>query len=125
MLKPGIRSGKMDVWDDTKIEAGANWKEEIEKALASSNVAVLLVSANFLASDFIATEELPPLLKAAAEEGVKILWVYLNYCQYEYTALKDFQAALDISKPLTALTNAEQEEALCKICDQIFAAFKG
>jgi len=36
------------------------WKEEIEKALKESVVAVLLISADFLTSEFINSNELPP-----------------------------------------------------------------
>ena len=59
-LKPFVRSGQVEIWDDTKIQVGMNWSEAIRRALASAKVAILLISADYLASDFIALDELPP-----------------------------------------------------------------
>jgi hypothetical protein len=53
----------VDPWDDERIGAGENWKEEIESAMDRASVAVLLVSADFLVSPFIKREEVPRLLK--------------------------------------------------------------
>lgn len=122
MLKPLVRERGISVWDDTQIQAGAVWKEEVRAALAEAKVAVLLVSPNFLASDFIAQEELPPLLNAAKREGVRIIWVCLSYCLYEITEIARYQAAHNPSQPLDSLSESEKNRVLVEICKQIAAA---
>ena len=58
MMKPlGQRYG-LERWDDSRIRAGMVWREEIEKALASAQVALLMVSTDFLASDFVMRKDL-------------------------------------------------------------------
>ena len=49
-LKPLVREGDLDCWDDTHIRPGDDWKQEIENALDTAQVAVLLISADFFAS---------------------------------------------------------------------------
>ena len=118
MLRPMIREG-LAVWEDTKIRAGQRWREEIQQALARAKVAVLMVSPDFLDSDFIYQHELPPLLDAAEKEGLTIIWIPVRHSLYEETEIKQYQAAHDPGKPLVGLNPAEQEEALVKICKQI------
>ncbi|MDG4551662.1 MAG: SUMF1/EgtB/PvdO family nonheme iron enzyme [Candidatus Contendobacter sp.] len=120
-LKPLQRDGTIKPWADTDIKPGQLWKEEIEKALARAKVAVLLVSPEFLASEFIHKNELPPLLEASKKEGLTILWVPVESCRYEPTAIAQYQAAHDPAKPLSDMSRPKWNKALVEIVKKIEA----
>lgn len=117
-LKPLERTGRVSTWSDQQIIPGSQWAEEIEIALDSAKVAVLLVTKDFLASDFIDQNELGPLLVAAKEKGVAIRWVLVRDCNWKKTPLKDYQAAYPPDKPLAG-KNWSRDSAWVAICDAI------
>jgi TIR domain len=119
MLQPLVRLGTITTWDDTKISPGAKWRKEINTALGSARVAVLLVSPEFLASEFITRVELPKLLRAAERDGLTVLWVAVKHSLYRLTAIAHYQAANDPAKPLTALSRSNRDKELLRICDKI------
>ena len=122
MLAPSIRDEGLDMWDDTRIKSGGKWKEEIRDALQRAKVAVLLVSDYFLESDFIAKKELPPILEAAENKELRILWVYVSYCMYDVTAIKNYQATQRPLTPLDKLRVPQRKEVLKEIGKQIIEA---
>lgn len=106
----------IECWADTQLKGGDKWREEIEKAIEKANVAILLVSTDFLASDFISTDELPPLLRKAAESGTRILPLIVSPCDYEISELEEFQA---INSPERTLADLAGDEASI---DRVFLA---
>jgi hypothetical protein len=122
-LRPLVRDSDIDIWDDKRIQPGSNWREEIGKAVESAKVAVLLVSADFLASDFIAADELPPLLIAAKENGVAILPVIVRPSRFRHiTALSQYQAVNDPTKPLEGMSKHKQEEVFVQVSEHVASA---
>lgn len=80
-----VRRGIIDYWDDTKLQPGTNTQQAIEQAITSASVATLLISAELLASDFIESNQLLPLLALARTNEVVILSTLLNYCLLDDT----------------------------------------
>lgn len=121
MMAPILRrtGQELSLWDDSQIRPGVRWREEIETALAGARVALLLVSANFLASEFVMGVEVPSLLLAAKEDGVPILWVSLSPCLWEHTLISDYQAVLPPSEHLAGLDGVKLQEALKAISLEI------
>jgi hypothetical protein len=123
-LKPFGMRHKLDMWVDTNIEPGAKWRKEIKKALARAKVAVLLVSPDFLASDFIDKNELKVILAAEKKGGLTILWIPIRPSAYNQTQIRHYKAVFEPTRPLSRLTASQQDNALVKICEAIYKAAK-
>lgn len=115
-LKPIERKGIINRWDDTMIKVGSKWREEIKTAIINADAAILLVSADFLASDFIVNNELPPLLKSAQLKGIKILPLIVSHCLFsDYEELSQFQAFNPPSEPMIKMAKAKQEATFVQL----------
>ena len=122
-LKPLVRDEIIDLWDDTRIQTGDLWREEIRQAIESSQAAVLFLSPDFFASDFIAKDELPLLVDAVEHRGLFIFPVIAN--PFSGTQIIDqFQAANPGAKPLTEMREGERERLFAKLAEDILEVLK-
>lgn len=119
-LTPLERSGIAIRWDDTRIASGQKWQDQIAVAIRSAKVAVLLISPQFMASEFIAKNELPSLLDAAEHEGLVILPVIISPCVMG--TLAKFQAVNSPTKPLVDLGRGDRDRVWVKVVEAITAA---
>lgn len=120
-LQPLVRDGYISVFSDQSIKIGADWQIEIRAALNAASIAVLIVSADFLASKFIVNEELPRLLAGAEDKGTTIMSVIVAPCLFELMpSLSRFQAANPPSNPLSAMRVSEAEEILASLAREIY-----
>lgn len=117
-LQPLERQEKIRLWIDTRMEAGAEYRREIEAAIDRADCAVLLVSADFLASDFISQYELPSLLAAVEERELRIFWVPAR-ASVPDPRISKFHALWDPGQPLDNLPAAKREAAFAKIAAEI------
>ncbi|HEU5381643.1 MAG TPA: N-6 DNA methylase, partial [Ktedonobacteraceae bacterium] len=116
-LTPLKRSNDVEIWADTDIAAGENWREKIKEVISRAGVTVLLISPAFLASKYIDEDELPPLLDAASTRGTKIIPILLSPCLYTSSQLANFQLANE--RPLLAMSQYQKDATLVKVAQRV------
>jgi len=106
-----VHSSDFEVWDDTKIDPGQKWRKEIEIAINQTRIAILVITADFLASKFIRDAELPLLLEAADSEGATILCVYGSDVHLSGIGerLRQYQFVNNFDHPLQSLSKSSRE----------------
>jgi hypothetical protein len=107
-LKPLALRYEVEIWSDVTIEAGDEWRAKIDGALGSASIFVLLLSADFVASDFIVKVEVPRLLDAARGKGAAVLPVVVRDFLMP-GELREFQSVNRPEEPLEIMPEGRQE----------------
>jgi tetratricopeptide (TPR) repeat protein len=116
------KQGLLDIWADTRIHAGDDWYPEIQKAMNTASVAILMVTANFLTSDFILMEEVPRLLERRAKEGVRVFPVIVSPCAWKQVKwLSRMQVRPKDGKPLSGGNDYQIDADLAAIAEEVAA----
>ncbi|WP_163999267.1 tetratricopeptide repeat protein [Pyxidicoccus caerfyrddinensis] len=76
-LKPLAQRGLL-AWSDQRIEVGQEWHEQIQDILQQAKAAVLLVSPDFVGSDYIREHELPQLLHRKEQGQLQLIPLLLR-----------------------------------------------
>ena len=75
--------GLLEVWSDSRIRAGDRWRKKLLWAIDSAQVAVMLLSADFLVSDFILSVEVPRIMKRWRAGKLQVVPVLVRDCTWE------------------------------------------
>src|SRR4029078_9668247 len=109
----------MDIWDDSRIRAGDRWEDAVQDALRRADVALLLVSADYLASDFTSNVEVPALLGRRQTEGLRVIPLIVRPCMWhEISWLRSIQFWQRDAKPLATLPDEEIDRVLVELAEQ-------
>ncbi len=85
-LKKVVKNTKFfdwSIWDDRQIHIGTFWDETIKSNIHDCNVALLLVSMDFMASTYIKEEEYKTFFKRYEDKGILIVPVMFGPCNFE------------------------------------------
>lgn len=118
------RRGLIDVWSDTRIAVGSDWEQEVENALSTARVAVLLISPAFLASEYIWKREMPRVV-AHSLQGMDALPLIVRPCAWRLEEdLARLQARPTDGRPLSLGSESQIDSDLSEFAYEL-AAFVG
>ena len=82
-----VRSGLVaEMWFDRDLRAAQTWDDEIEQAIARSDIFILFVSPDYIASDFIMTREVPRIRERLRIANGLLVPIILRPCMWESVA---------------------------------------
>jgi formylglycine-generating enzyme required for sulfatase activity len=107
-LKPLEQEKIIKAWHDRQIPPGAEWQNEIDRHLESAQIILLLISADFLASDYCYSFELKRALERHENQSACVIPVILRSCDWQNTSFGKLQALPTDGKPIKSWTDRDE-----------------
>ena len=114
------REGAISTWHDRRITAGDPLGQRIDEHLQSADIILLLVSPDFLASDYCHDVEMQRALARHANGSARVIPVILRPCDWEHSPFSHLMAAPTDGKPITRWP--DEDEAFLDVVRQIRSA---
>ena len=114
--------GVISSWHDRKLVAGTEWDGEIKSQLDSAGIILLLISPDFIASQYCRDVEIPQAIRRHEAREAYVVPVILRPFDWNDAPFAKLQAFPKDAKPVT--TWANQDEAFVSVTQGIRAAAK-
>jgi len=102
------RRKQVQVWTDQRIGAGGDWEGEIDAHLNTADLIVLLISADFMNSDFCYTKEMTRALERQAAKEARVIPIIIQPCDWTDAPFAALQALPPDAKAVTLWPNQEE-----------------
>ena len=116
-LKLLERQGFIELWYDRKIEAGANWKNQIDQHLNSAEIILLLISSDFIKYDYCYSVEMKRALERELNGEARVIPIILRPILWDDAPLNKLQALPKDALPVTKWS--DEDEAFLNIAEGI------
>jgi len=116
------RQGTIEVWHDRRIGAGQELNTEIDLNLEEADIILLLVSSDFLASDYCYDREMMRALERHREGSAIVIPVILRACTWHDAPFGKLMATPTDGRPVTQWPDRDQ--AFLEVANAIKAAAK-
>lgn len=103
-----MKQGLINDWHDRKIPPGANWNSEIDKALSAADLALFLISPDFMSSEYINGVELKRAYERLRAGELTIIPIFLRPIFLEGDPLLQLQALPSDRKWISTWPNADE-----------------
>jgi hypothetical protein len=103
-----LREGAIKIWHDLKIVPGEHWHLSIGDSLDSADCVLLLVTPDFLASDYCYSIEMKQALKMHREGRIIVIPVIVRPVDWQHTPLGELQALPTGAKPVVEWANRDR-----------------
>lgn len=107
-LRPLQRQGLIDFWHDCNISAGAEWKREIDKHLNTAQIILLLVSPDFMDSDYCYSIEMKRALQRHKQGEASVIPIILRWVRWQETPLGELQTLPKDAKPVKSWLDLDE-----------------
>ena len=118
-LKPLQRQGLIDVWHDRDIWAGTEWEREINKHLNEAQCILLLVSPDFMASDYCYGKEMRRAMERHACGEALVIPIIIRHVYWQVEPLSKLQSLPIDAKPVISSSWHNPDEAFFDIVKAI------
>ncbi|MGH9840656.1 MAG: TIR domain-containing protein [Blastocatellia bacterium] len=102
------RQGVISVWHDRRIVAGEEWAREIDDNLEAADIILLLVSPDFIASDYCYDIEMKRAVERHDAGEAIVIPVILRACLWQGAPFGKIQGLPRDAKPVASATNRDE-----------------
>src|SRR5258706_2353657 len=82
-LIPLKRLGLITIWADTDIDAGIEWEKAVEKHLDTAQIILLLISPEFMASEYCYSVEMKRAMERHECGKARVIPIILRYTSWQ------------------------------------------
>lgn len=116
-LEPLRKLDLVETWHDRDIRPGEEWADRISDELEAADLILLLVSIDFINSEYCYSQELARALERHEEQSAIVVPVILRSCLWTHMPFAKLQAVPTDGKPVTTFANID--EALTQVAESI------